>query len=155
MNPAPPVTSIERGRWVVSLTASYTGRSSGVTSARGPPAAIAVGEDWLETVERPLDADLGIVPGQPAFVFGAEEIGALVLELGDLREHQEAVRKARFSEEAQTVFFAQLGAGPSAEGRAAAADVDDDVEDAAAGHPHQFGLGVAELVVEPAQHAAG
>jgi hypothetical protein len=82
-------------------------------------------------------------------------VGGLVEEIRRFGDDEEAVGEARRQPEHAIVGFRQLDAGHLAEGRRAAADVHGDVEHRAARHAHQLALRLAQLVMQPAQHAAG
>ena len=63
--------------------------------------------------------------------------------------------ETRGNPEHAVVFRRQFGAEPLAQGRRVAAQVHGDVKHRARSDPHQFALGVAGLVVQPAQDAPG
>ena len=104
-------------------------------------------------MQRPFDADCGVVPQQGMFGFGVVVVGAFINEFGLLAEHVEAVGKAFGHPELVFVFGGEDGAGPLAEGGGAAAQVDGHVEHFAGNHAHEFALGVFGLVVQAAQNA--
>ena len=101
-------------------------------------------------LQRPFDADCGVVPQQGMFGFGVVVVGAFVNEFGLLAEHVEAVGEAFGHPELVFVFGGEDGTGPLAEGGGAAAQIDSHVEHFAGNHAHEFALGVFGLVVQAA-----
>src|SRR5581483_8320023 len=83
---------------------------------------VLVGED--RRVDRPLDPDRGIVPEEAQLAAGVVEVAALVLDLGPLAQHAEAVREALRHEDLAEVLAREEHRDPAAEGRRAAPDVD-------------------------------
>ena len=118
---------------------------------QGGKGAIFIGNDGGGN--GPLDADLRIVPDNADFVLRMVEIGALVLDLGLLADHAEAVQKAwRYVELAKT-FGRQDGAHPASKGLRTLPDVDGDIEDLALYRTDEFALWVVSLGVKTAQSA--
>jgi hypothetical protein len=81
------------------------------------------------------------------------EVGALVEEVGIVREHVEAVGKAGRHPQHAVVGRAQPGSEPLPQGRRAAPQVHRDIEHLAHHHPHQLALRLLGLVVQAAQDA--
>ena len=76
------------------------------------------------------------------------------MEVGALAHHEKAVRQARPESRAGDGRRRRARRRPTPIGRAAGANVDRDVEDPAARHPHQLALRVrADLQVQAAQDA--
>jgi hypothetical protein len=117
-------------------------------------------DGWLGAVEGfdgPGDVEGGVVPEDGAFAGGVVEIGGLVEYLGGVREDEEAVGEAFGNPEELKIVFGGLGfemkSGPFPEVGGVAAEVDGDVPDMAGEDADEFPLGLAELVVEPAEDA--
>ena len=102
-------------------------------------------------LQRPFDADCGVIPQQGVLGFGVVVVGAFVNEFGLFTQYIEAVGEAFGHPELVFVFGGEDGAGPLAEGGGAAAQVDGHVEHFAGNHAHEFALGVFGLVVQAAQ----
>ena len=80
----------------------------------------SVGNRWslsdsVGIFDRPLDAKIRIVPDHADFV-PRVVVGALVLEVGDFREHNEAVRVSRRNPELSLVVLRKDDTNPGAEG---------------------------------------
>jgi hypothetical protein len=105
--------------------------------------------------QAPVDGQLRVVPEEAAVAGLVPEGGAFVEDLGVFAEDGEAVGELRGDPEHVVVVCRQLGGRPFAEGGGAAADVDGDVEDAAAGAADELSLGLLELVVEAAHDPTG
>ena len=67
-------------------------------------------------LERPFDADLGIVPGDATLAFRGVEGGGLVEELGGFAQGDEAVGESRRNPELVLVAGREYFAAPRAEG---------------------------------------
>ena len=101
----------------------------------------------------PFDADIGVVPGEAAFVVGVVEVVTFVAEFGVVGEDEEAVGESAGDEVLFFVFFGEGLAVPFAVGGGAGAEVDGDVKDGAFDDADEFGLGVVDLEVEAAEDA--
>ena len=119
-----------------------------ISASRG--AAVLCVQQRVPAIDRPVDADLGIVPDDRDLV-GPVEVGALVLDVRGLGEHAEAVGEARRDLELAEVLSGEHLAHPFAEGGGVRPDVDRHVEDLADDGPHQLPLGEVELGVQAAQ----
>lgn len=82
-------------------------------------------------------------------------IGSLVQEIRAVADHVESMRKPRRYPKLTIVVFSQFHPHPLSKGGRGAAQIDCDIEYRPAHHRHQFALGVADLVVQPAQYASG
>jgi len=71
----------------------------------------------LKKTDRPVDVDFRIAPQQAAFMFGEPEVGGLVDELRNLRQHDEAMCKPRRNPHLPVVLCTQVDARPFAEVR--------------------------------------
>ena len=105
-------------------------------------------------VDAPVDGEVGVVPEDAAVAGLVPEGGAFVEHFGVVAEDAEAVGEAGGDPEHVAVLGGELGAGPLAEGGGAAADVDGDVEDGAAGAADELSLRLLELVVQAADDAS-
>ena len=117
--------------------------------------AVLAGQDGAVVDLRPVDGDIRGVPDQAVFVIRCVVVGALVEELSPRAGDQEAVGKSGWHPQLVLVVFTQELTHPLAEGGRALAQVDGDIEDFAARDPHQFALGLAQLVVQATQDAVG
>ena len=103
-------------------------------------------------LNRPLDADLWVIPANVAVALGRVVIVRLVLHLDVVRQGDEAMRKAARDEELLLVFRRELHADPLAELRRALADVHRHIKDRAARRAQELRLAHRiELVMQPAQ----
>src|SRR5262245_35648620 len=96
--------------------------------SRGTPVALA--EQRL--VDRPLDANVGVVPGDPRLGRRVVGAGEQVGDVGDVAERGEAVAEAGRDEELAVAGVVEFVSLPLAVGGRTAAQVDGDVEDRAA-----------------------
>ena len=103
----------------------------------------------------PGDANGRVVPRDAALVRGGVVVGGFVQEVRGVRQDHKAVGKALRNPHLFVVVFGQLYPGPLAKGGGAFADVHRHVKHRAAHHAHQLALGLLQLVVQAAQHAAG
>ena len=101
----------------------------------------------------PLDADGRIIPGDAAFIVGMVEVIALVTEFGDVGEDKKPVGEATGDEELFLVFFGEQLSVILTVSRGTGPQVHSDVKDFAFDDPHQLGLRIVDLEVQPAQHA--
>ena len=103
-------------------------------------------------LNRPLDADLWVIPADVAVALGRVVVIRFVLHLDVVRQSDEAVRKAARDEELLLVFRRELHADPLAELRRALADVHRHIKDRAARRAQELRLAHRiELVMQPAQ----
>lgn len=103
-------------------------------------------------LNRPLDADLRVVPADVAVALGRVVVVRLVLHLDVIRQRDEAMRKAARDEELLLVLRRKLHADPLAELRRALADVHRHIKDRAARRTQELRLAHRiELVMQPAQ----
>src|SRR5258708_11787347 len=100
-------------------------------------------------LHRPVDA--GRIPQDADLVRAVVEIGALVLDLGDVAQHAEPVREPRRDEHLAEVLLGKHRGGPAAEGLRAGAAVDRGVEDLPTQGAHQLPLRPGAPRGEPAQ----
>ena len=105
--------------------------------------------------DRPVDADLGVVPGDPDLARRRVEVGALVREHRPLAEHAEPMGEPGRNVELPLVLRGQGHALPLAERRRADPHVDRDVEHFALENEAELALVVRVLKVEAAQDALG
>lgn len=113
---------------------------------------VARREDGRAPSERPLDTDLGVVPGDGKLLGRIVRRALLIGDDGFVFQCKEAVQKS-----ARHVNLLPLGSGerasePSAVRRALRSQIDDRVEDAAANDADQFSH--APIAVQAAQYAA-
>ena len=103
-------------------------------------------------LNRPLDADLRVVPADVAVALRRVVVVRLVLHLDIVRQGDEAMCKAARDEELLLVLRRELHADPLAELRRALADVHRHIEDRAARRTQELRLAHRiELVMQPAQ----
>ena len=102
-------------------------------------------------VDRPLDAYVGVVPGDAGLGRRVVGAGQLVGDVGHVAEHGEAVGEADRDEELAVALVVELVSLPLAVGGRAAAQVDGDVEDPPARAAHQLRLARLGLEVQAAQ----
>lgn len=103
-------------------------------------------------LNRPLDANLRIIPADVAVALGRVVVVRLVLHLDVVRQRDEAMRKAARDEELLLVLSRELHADPLAELRRALADVDRHIKDRAACRTQELRLAHRiELIMQPAQ----
>src|SRR6202000_3320853 len=93
------------------------------------------GEDRI-CLDRPVDREIGIVPGDSSLRGRIVERRALVEQLRVVFEGAETVRESWWDPEHAAVVLGQLGADPAAEGRRSAPHVGRDVEQPAATAPN-------------------
>src|SRR3546814_12407415 len=74
--------------------------------------AIFLREQRLDSVQWPIDPDIGIIPGQALLVLRSVRCGAFVEEIGVIGEGKEAVSKALRQPEHALVPGAQLDSNP-------------------------------------------
>ena len=111
---------------------------------------IFIGQD--HRLNRPLDADLGIVPADVAVALGRVVIVRLVLHLDVIRQRDEAMRKATRNEELLLILRRELHANPLAELRRTLADVHRHIKNRAVRRTQQLRLAHRiELIMQPAQ----
>jgi hypothetical protein len=106
-------------------------------------------------LDAPGDADDGVVPAHRDFIGRAVEFIAFVEKIRRFRQHREAVGKAARHPHLAAVLLAQFDGDVAAEGRAADADIDRDIEHAAAQHGDELALGPRILQMQAAQHPTG
>ena len=103
-------------------------------------------------LNRPLDANLGVVPADVAIALRRIVVVRLVLHLDIVRQRDEAMRKAARDEELLLVLRRELHADPLAKLRRALADVHRHIEDRAARRTQELRLAHRiELIMQPAQ----
>ena len=122
------------------------------TTRNGGRCPVAVRKQRL--VDRPVDSDLRVVPGDHKFVGPVVVVVAFVLHVGGLADHTEAVSKTARDVELAKVVLRQDAAGPTQKRRRAAPDVHGDIEDLASRNANQLRLLPAALEVESAQSGA-
>jgi hypothetical protein len=109
-------------------------------------------------VKRPGDAEFGIVPDHTALTGRVVAASSLVEDFGGLGQDEESMRKAfRNPEELDFSFFIaglEIECGPSSKVGRFTAEIHGDVPDVAGKNADEFSLGMTELVVEAAEHAA-
>jgi len=109
-------------------------------------------------VKRPTDAEFGIVPDDSAFTWRVEAASGLVEDFGGLGQDEESMRKAFGNPEELdfAVFIAglEIECGPASKVGRFAAEINGDVPNVAGKDTDEFSLGMTELVVEAAEHAA-
>ena len=111
---------------------------------------ILIGQD--HRLNRPLNADLWVVPADVSVALGRVVIVRLVLHLDVVRQRDEAMRKAARDEELLLVLRRELHADPLAELRRALADVHRHIKDRAARRTQELRLAHrVELIMQPAQ----
>ena len=121
--------------------------------SRKPQAlGVPLGEQRL--FQRPLDADVRVVPADGQFVLRRVELGALVVEQRGFAEHRKAVREPGRDIELPLVLAREHQAVPLPEGGRAAPDVHRDVEHLALQHLEQLALRLRVLEMQPPQDAA-
>src|SRR5690606_24515342 len=101
----------------------------------------------------PIDADLGIVPGDRAFRARVVRGRDLVEHVRHLARHAEPVREADGNVELVVRFGVEVQAVPAPERRRLGADVERDVEDASAHDADQLRLTRVRLVMQAAQRS--
>ena len=115
---------------------------------------VLLAEDDVAQRQLPVDADVGIVPGDGAFGLGVIEVVALVLEDGTLGKHGEAMGKALRNKELTVVLGTELAGEPLPEGGRGATQVDSHIEHPTLDAAHQLALGVRGLLeMQTAHHA--
>lgn len=103
-------------------------------------------------LNRPLDANLGVVPANVAVTLRRIVVVRLVLHLDVVCQRDEAMREAAWDEELLLVLRRELHANPLAELRRALADIDRYIKDRAARRTQELRLAHrVELVMQPAQ----
>ena len=112
-----------------------------------------------ELVERPGDAEFGVVPEDAAFARRVVSAGGLVEDFGRLGEDEEAVGEAfgdpEHFELALIVARLEIEPGPPAEVGGMTAEIDGDIPDMPGEDADEFSLRMSELVVEAAKHTPG
>ena len=103
---------------------------------------VLFGEDDLVCRDVPVDAEVGVVPGDGAFALRVVVGVAFVLKHSVLRKYCESVCESFRDEKLTVVVFREFDSDVFSVGRRAFADVDCDVEDTAFDDAHEFGLGV-------------
>ena len=127
----------------------YSNGSDSATSARRRGRGVAGGEQRLG--DPPLDADVGVVPGDARLGRRVVEAREQVGDVGRLAEDGEAVAEADRHVELAVALVVEDVALPLPEGRRAPAQVDGDVEDLAPGAADQLRLAGLGLEVDPPQ----
>src|SRR5713101_1647314 len=94
-----------------------------------------------------------VVPEDAALVLRRVEICRLVEHFCGFAQHAEPVRETYRYPEQFVRFGAQANAFPPTKGRGTAADVHRDIKDFAGDNADELPLRLADLVVQPAQHA--
>lgn len=111
-----------------------------------------------ELIQRPGDAEFGVVPEDAAFARRVVSAGGLVEDFGRLGEDEEAVGEAFGDPEefelAVIVAGLEVKAGPAAEVGGMAAEIDGDIPDVPGEDADEFPLRMPQLVVEAAEHTA-
>lgn len=103
-------------------------------------------------LNRPLNANLRIIPADVAVALGRVVVIRLVLHLDVVRQRDEAMREAAWNEELLLVLRRELHADPLAELQRALADVHCHIKDFAARRTQELRLAHRiELIVQPAQ----
>lgn len=102
---------------------------------------------------RPANADLRIIPGEPALVARVVEVRDLVAEFCSIGEHEEAVREALGNIELLLIFRTELYAEILPVAGAFLPEIDGDVIDPSVDDPDELALRVLLLIMQPAQHA--
>ena len=117
---------------------------------------VLVREDDRVGVDRPVDGDIGIIPGNAAIRFRRIKAGDLVGNFGIRLQRTEAVGEALRDQQLLPVFRTQGHADPLAKGRGAMTDIDRNVKDRAANDPDQLVLTMGrDLEMQTAQGAGG
>jgi hypothetical protein len=98
-------------------------------------------------LDRPLDVEIGVVPHDSDFRLRVIVIRALVLEVGDLGQHQEPVRVSRRDPHLALIGVRERRADPTRERRRLRIDVGRDVEHFASSDAHELALGPRGLQV--------
>src|SRR5712691_4937941 len=98
--------------------------------------------------------ELRIVPEDTALVLRGVEIRRLVEHFGEFAQNAESVRETYRNPEQLVRFGAYADAFPPAEPGRAAADVHRHIENLAGDDADELALRLADLVVQPAQHAS-
>ena len=101
---------------------------------------------------RPLDSDLGIVPGHSALIPGTIEICHLVTEFCFIAQNQKSVSKPFRDIELFFIFFGKDDPEPFSEGFAVLAEIDRNIKHLAADHTDKLALGILFLEMKAAQH---
>ncbi len=115
------------------------------------PAGVLLGK--LRIVQRPLDADVRIVPRERQFILRIVKFRAFVGEQGGLAQHRKAMRETRRDEELPFVLGREIQSMPPAKRGRTAPDVHRHVKHLALQHKNQLALGRRILEMQPAQGA--
>lgn len=113
--------------------------------------AVFLGKYGLR-LERPLDADVRIVPDDAALVLRGPVVGGLVKEFRRFRKHQKTMCKPRRNPHNSFVLGRQHFADPSPECRGRLAQVHGNVEHLAGDDSHELPLRLPNLIVQPSQY---
>ena len=104
----------------------------------------------------PVDTDLRIVPEYPAVRLRGVRCVNLVLYMRIRCEGAESVRESGRNEEYREVFRTEFEAPPLQERCGIFSQINHDIQNASAGYPHQFRLGMGRLLeMEAAEDAGG
>jgi hypothetical protein len=110
----------------------------------------------IEGIEGPGDVESGVVPRDRAFSSRVVEISGLVEDFGGVGEDEKAVGEAFGDPEKLKVVVGGLGfeveSSPLSEVGGVAAQVDCDIPDMTGEDADKFALGLAELIVQAAEH---
>ena len=130
-------------------------RTEGVSAISASRGAVRSRSEYSSSMSlRPAHAHLGVVEADARLGRRVVVRRALVDEVGRLGQHAEAVPEADGDVELEAALVVELDRLPLAERRRAAAQVDGDVEHAAARDAHELALAGPGLEVDPAQRAA-
>src|SRR6267378_6046084 len=95
-----------------------------------------------------------IAPEDAAFVLRCVVVRSFIEHFGRFTQHAKAMRKPRRYPEHLVRLGVEANALPPAKSGRAAADVHRHVEDLAGDYPDELALRLADLIMQPAQHAA-
>ncbi len=128
-----------------------------LTSRKSRGHGILGGDERLDAnLNGPFDGKVGIVPAESALRFRAVGGRNLVMEIGHIAQHKEAVGAAWWDPKPIVGFCVEHISIPHTVGGRALAKIDEHIEDRARSDPDEFALRrIARLVVQAAKDMSG
>lgn len=104
-------------------------------------------------MNRPLDANVGIIPGKGALPFGGVMLGGFIDRIRVVGQHEITMRKARRNPQLPMIFLAQFDAHPFSKVGRPPPHVNSYIEHTPRGHPDKFALRMLGLIMESTNYA--